>query len=102
MGKEHDDGWNTGAQFHDKGEYDKALELYLFALEENKHPVLYTNIALVHARMGNEQDASDYFEKAYATLAADEKLYYSCSGNALNNIVWHYHDVKKDNKASLH
>lgn len=43
--------------FHQKGELDRALELYLQARSEEYHPLLTLNIAQIHRSLGQPEDA---------------------------------------------
>ncbi|MFK7922291.1 MAG: CHAT domain-containing protein [Bacteroidia bacterium] len=73
---------NLGAIYRQKGAlvqakkcYDEALEISLSAktLDLVSLSRLYNNIGVIYRRMGDPQEALDYFQAAYRHLAASEK-----------------------------
>jgi tetratricopeptide (TPR) repeat protein len=76
---------NQGIAYHDKGEYDKAIETYLEALEIDPNSS-YANyeIAYSYLASGDYQNAEKY-SKTVIELNNDHQLpAYICYGNALD------------------
>ena len=72
---------NLGLAYHNKGEYDKAIEYYQKAIAIDKkfygeeHPEIaidYNNLGLAYRNKGEYDKAIDYYQKA---LAIDKKFY---------------------------
>ncbi|MEZ4775825.1 MAG: tetratricopeptide repeat protein [Bacteroidia bacterium] len=74
---------NKGSVYEETGQYDKALENYIMALEEKKSdnnplsliPAL-TSIASVHARMGDEPESQRYYDDALAIARQSQDKYW--------------------------
>lgn len=74
---------NKGSVYEATGQYDKALENYLLALDEKKIdntpqsiiPTL-TSIASVYARMGNAEQSTIYYEDALAVARQSQDKYW--------------------------